>query len=149
MPGNVGRPSAVETSDAILALIRSMGTVSRTELVTHTGLTGATITRVVRQLLDDGLIVEVGRAARSAPGKPRTMLQINAGARCAVGVSLDYLRTSYVLVDLDGTLIAQQVTRGAGTRPPEEVTAQVVDDAHRLVEKAGTGDGSLRGIGAA
>lgn len=39
--GNVGMPSAVETADAILGLIREMGLVSRTEIATRTGLTGA------------------------------------------------------------------------------------------------------------
>ncbi|GAA2829912.1 ROK family transcriptional regulator [Kribbella solani] len=149
MAGNVGRPSAAETSDAILGLIRSIGSVSRTELATSTGLTGATITRVVRQLLDAGLIVEGGQAARSAPGKPRTLLRINGRARSAVGVSLDYLRTSYVLVDLDGTLIARQVSKGAGSRRPAEVTAQLVEEAHRLVGQAGMGGNALRGIGVA
>ena len=49
--------TAHETVNAVLDLIRSSGTVSRTELIDRSGLTGASITRIVRQLLDEDLLV--------------------------------------------------------------------------------------------
>ena len=58
--------TAVQTHGAILDLIRSSGVVSRTELVDRSGLTGASITRIVRQLLDDGLITEIGSESQLA-----------------------------------------------------------------------------------
>ena len=54
---------------AILDLIRAAGTISRVELTRATGLTAATISTVVRRLIDDGLVLEVGRA-ESTGGKP-------------------------------------------------------------------------------
>ena len=149
MPGTVGRQSAAMTADAILDMIRSAGQVSRTELAARSGLTGASITRVVRQLLDDELVVEVGTAAQGSRGKPRTLLQVKGGARCAIGISLDYLRTIYVVVDLDGTLIAQQTTKGTGSRQPADVLKQIMVDAEKLLAESGLDSTSLRGIGVA
>lgn len=149
MPGTVGRQSAATTADAILDMIRSSGQVSRTELAARSGLTGASITRIVRQLLDDKLVIEVGTATATSRGKPRTLLQVKGRARCAIGISLDYLRTNYVLVDLDGTLIGQATTKGTGSRQPTEVIAQVAADAAKLLADSGMDEASLRGIGVA
>ena len=57
--------TAVETHSAILDLVRSSGVVSRIELADRSGLTAASISRIVKQLLADGLIAEVGFGAVS------------------------------------------------------------------------------------
>lgn len=69
---------------AILDLIRAAGTISRVELTRVSGLTGATVSTVVRKLIDDGLVLEVGRA-ESTGGKPRMLLELDPFARYAVG----------------------------------------------------------------
>ena len=61
--------NAQETHSAILDLIRSSGTVTRVDLAERSGLTGASISRVVKQLLADGLIVETGLGDPTG-GKP-------------------------------------------------------------------------------
>ena len=63
--------TAVETHSAILDLIRSSGVVSRIELADRSGLTGASISRIVKQLLTEGLIAEVGFGDRTG-GKHQT-----------------------------------------------------------------------------
>lgn len=58
------------STSVIVDAIRASGTVSRVGLTVTTGLTGATVSTVVRRLIDDGLVVETGRA-ESTGGKPR------------------------------------------------------------------------------
>jgi|1186.fasta_scaffold271609_1 hypothetical protein len=60
----------------ILDVIRASRTISRVELAAATGLTQATVSNVVRRLLEDGFVVEDGRGA-STGGKPRTLLRID------------------------------------------------------------------------
>ena len=91
--------TAAQTYSAILDLVRSSGVVSRIELADRSGLTEASISRIVRQLLAEGLVVEVGLGDRTG-GKRRTLLQLNARSRHAVGVSLDFVRITYLLTDL-------------------------------------------------
>ncbi|MBY8853348.1 sugar kinase, partial [Saccharothrix sp. MB29] len=47
---------------AVLDVVRAAGTISRVGLINATGFTGATISTVVRKLIDEGLVVETGRA---------------------------------------------------------------------------------------
>src|SRR4051794_38988259 len=87
------------THGIVLDLIRAARTISRVELVEASGLTGATITNVVRELMDDGLIEEAGRT-ESTGGKPRTLLRLRARARFTVGVQLDRCSCTIVIIDL-------------------------------------------------
>ena len=98
---------------AILDLIRAAGTISRVELTRATGLTAATISTVVRRLIDDGLVLEVGRA-ESTGGKPRMLLQLDPSARYAVGVHLDHAGITYVIANLGGAIVARWRRPGAG-----------------------------------
>ena len=98
---------------AILDLIRAAGTISRVELTRATGLTAATISTVVRRLIDDGLVLEVGRA-ESTGGKPRMLLQLDPSARYAVGVHLDHAGITYVIANLGGAIVARWRRPGPG-----------------------------------
>ena len=139
--------TAAETLIAILDLIRSSGTVSRTELIDMSGLTGASITRIVRQLLDEGLIVETG-LAESTGGKRRTLLSLNPSARSSVGVSLDHDRIVYVVIDLSGRVLAEHSARGTGTRSAGQVIPRIGDEIAALLSRCGV-DSKPMGIGVA
>src|SRR5665811_1344390 len=97
--------------------IRAAGTISRAGLIQQTGLTGATISTAVRRLIDDGLVIETGRA-ESTGGKPRVLLQLNQTSRFAVGVHLDHSGITYVLTDLGGAVVARMSRTGAGVEDP-------------------------------
>ena len=115
------------TLSAILDLIRSVGTVSRTELIDRSGLTGASITRIVRQLLDEGLIAETG-LGESTGGKRRTLISLNPSARSSVGVSLDHDRIAYVDIDLSGRVLTEHSGRGTGSRSLSDVIPRVGEE---------------------
>ena len=140
--------TAVQTHGAILDLIRSSGVVSRTELVDRSGLTGASITRIVRQLLGDGLITEIG-LGESTGGKRRTLLQLNPAARTAVGVELDFDQITYVAIDLGGRVVAQRSSKGTGTKSPYEVTQRIGEEVTAFINSAGLDGGRMVGIGVA
>ena len=111
--------NAQETHSAILDLIRSSGTVTRVDLAERSGLTGASISRVVKQLLADGLIVETGLGDPTG-GKRATLLQFNPRARHAVGISIDTPSTTYVVTDMSGRVIEQVSSRGIGRDSPSK-----------------------------
>lgn len=140
--------TAIETHSAILDLIRSSGVVSRTELADRSGLTGASISRIIKQLLNEGLVAEIGFGDRTG-GKRRTLLQLNAGARHAVGVSLDFARITYLVTDLSGAVVARHNAEGIGHVPPGVVVDRVAGEVADLVESAAVAWDSLMGIGMA
>ncbi|HEY5221721.1 MAG TPA: MarR family transcriptional regulator [Microbacteriaceae bacterium] len=93
------------TSRALaLDLIRSRGPISRVELADATGLTQATMSTVVRQLIDEGLVAVAGRG-ESTGGKPPVLLDINRRSRFAVGVQLGSESITYVVVNLSGAIL--------------------------------------------
>lgn len=140
--------TAVQTHSAILDLVRSSGVVSRIELADRSGLTEASISRIVRQLLAEGLVVEVGLGDRTG-GKRRTLLQLNARSRHAVGVSLDFARITYLLTDLGGAVVARLDAKGIGLAPPGEVVPRIVADLDRLISTSGVDRSTLLGVGMA
>jgi len=134
------------TRSAVLDLIRATGTISRVGLISATGLTGATISTVVRRLINDGLVLETGRA-ESTGGKPRVLLQLNQSSRFAVGVHLDHSGISYVLTNLGGTVVARMSRAGIGVDDPPVVVARMARQVHALIEGVGIERSRVLGLG--
>jgi predicted NBD/HSP70 family sugar kinase len=140
--------TAAQTHSAVLDLIRSGGVVSRVELAEASGLTEASISRIVRQMLTDGLVAEIGTGDRTG-GKRRTLLELNATARHAVGISLDFARVTYVVADLGGTVVARRDGEGIGLDAPGDVVPRLAAELDDLVTDSGVDRATLMGIGIA
>ncbi|MFE5600157.1 ROK family protein [Streptomyces coelicoflavus] len=136
----------------VLDLLRTAGAegISRLELAERTGLTPQAVSKITARLRGEGLATEAGRRA-STGGKPRTVLRLVPGAGHALGVHLDRDELRAVLVDLDGTVVAERhapLDLGAGA---ETVLAGVARAAEDLVTEAALrprGAGGLRPPGA-
>jgi predicted NBD/HSP70 family sugar kinase len=129
-----------------LELIRSQGPISRVELAQRTGLTQATISHVVRSLIRDGLVSEVGRGEPTR-GKPRMMLEVNPDARLGIGVQLGAESIVYVVVNLSGSVVGRLRTQGAGDRQPAEVVAAMASDITALLDGLGLDRSLVVGVG--
>jgi predicted NBD/HSP70 family sugar kinase len=130
----------------ILEAVRAAETISRVEIVHATGLTGATVSTVVRRLLDEGLVTEVG-TAESTGGKPRTMLRLDASARFAVGAHLDHGGVTYVVTNLGGDIVARMRRRGLGNSGPSAVVARMAGEIATMLATAGVPRDRVLGVG--
>lgn len=140
--------SATASTAVIVDALRAAGTISRVGLTDATGLTGATVSTVVRRLIDDGLVVEVGRA-ESTGGKPRVLLELDPTSRYAVGVHLDHASITYTVTDLAGTPVALVTRPGPGDDAPATVLLRMAAAIDRLVEDTGVDRERILGIGLA
>lgn len=131
---------------AVIDVIRAAGTISRAGLIEETGLTGATISTTVRKLIDDGLVLEIGRA-ESTGGKPRVLLQLNHNARFAVGVHLDHSGIVYVLTTLGGAVVGRMSRAGVGVQDPPVVVERMAREVAALIESAGVDPRRVSGLG--
>lgn len=116
----------------VLDLLRTAGGagISRLELAERTGLTPQAVSKITARLRGEGLAAEAGRRA-STGGKPRTVLRLVPGAGHALGVHLDRDELRAVLVDLDGTVVAERrapLDLGAGAETVLEGVARAVED---------------------
>ena len=146
MNGPVRGMSHTNSRSVVLDVIRAAGTISRVGITQATGLTGATISTVVRRLINEGLVVEMGRA-ESTGGKPRVLLQLNQSSRFAVGVLLDHSGITYVLTDLGGAVIARMSRTGAGVEDPPVVVARMAREVDALIDGVGVERTRVLGLG--
>ncbi|MDF5752888.1 ROK family transcriptional regulator [Spongiactinospora sp. TRM90649] len=134
------------TRSAVLDVIRAAGTISRAGLADATGYTAATVSVVVRRLIDDGLVRETGMA-ESTGGKPRTLLQLNRSARHAIGVHLDHTQLSYVLTDLGGSIIGRMSRPGAAHDRAGVEVMRMAAEIETLIEGVGVDRRGVLGVG--
>ncbi|WP_370666637.1 ROK family protein [Streptomyces sp. IBSBF 2507] len=116
----------------VLDLLRTAGGagISRLELAERTGLTPQAVSKITARLRGEGLAAEAGRRA-STGGKPRTVLRLVPGAGHALGVHLDRDELRAVLVDLDGTVVAERrapLDLGAGAETVLEGVARAAEE---------------------
>ncbi|MEU8731553.1 ROK family transcriptional regulator [Streptomyces tendae] len=116
----------------VLDLLRTAGGegISRLELAERTGLTPQAVSKITARLRGEGLAAEAGRRA-STGGKPRTVLRLVPGAGHALGVHLDRDELRAVLVDLDGTVVAERrapLDLGAGAETVLEEVARAAEE---------------------
>ncbi|MFI6070442.1 ROK family protein [Actinoplanes sp. NPDC051343] len=140
-PGRNG-PGARER---ILDVIRAAEPLSRVELAARTGLTEAAVSMTVRRLLDEGLVVETGRAPTA--GKPRTLLGLDSGARLSVGIHLDEGLTTYALTGQTGGVISRLARPAPADIEPDSVVRDLVAGIDALLDGSGVDRARCWGIG--
>ena len=141
-------PSSRNTRSAVLDLIRSSGTVSRIELAEMSGLTATSITRIIKSLIDEGLVIETG-FGDSTGGKRPSLIELNLLARYAVGLSLDDVRLTYVVTDLGGNVVGQLVTPGIDQQPPSVVVPRIAAELQQLFSELDIPVAGVVGVGVA
>jgi predicted NBD/HSP70 family sugar kinase len=135
-------PRTDVTRSAILAQLGANGPASRAGLARSLGVSPALMTQLTRDLLADGLIVELAQAPSNG-GRPARMLGLATSAGRAIGVKVVADHVAFVEVSIDG-----RVLRSASE--PFDVTssmflAELVDRIQHFI--AGGGDATLLGVG--
>ncbi|HWD82609.1 MAG TPA: ROK family transcriptional regulator [Kribbella sp.] len=92
----------------IIETIRLAGIISRTEISRRTGLTQQSVSRILRILLQQGLLVEEAQERAERLGKPRTPVRLRSNAAHAVGIHVDPELLTVAVVDLDGKIVRRE-----------------------------------------
>lgn len=116
-----------------LELVSDQRETSRAEISRQTGLTRAAVSSLVGELIDDGLLRELGQGT-SAGGKPPTMLAINEGGRDIIALDLGDRPFRASLVDLGGRIHERAEAPRASQIPTGEVARrQAIDLVGALI----------------
>jgi predicted NBD/HSP70 family sugar kinase/biotin operon repressor len=95
----------------LIQLLRSQGPVSRLKLADLLDVQPSTVTRIVNQLLDDGLVIEEvdpNRAGRR--GFPSKLLQLRPMGLLSVGVFIDPERYYTCIVNALGEVVSEETS---------------------------------------
>lgn len=93
---------------AILRTLHKEGACSRARLTRLTGMSAATVSRIVGQLIERGVVVEV-RRGESTGGRRPVLLQIADAKLYAIGAQLQRDSVSCLLTDLRGQPLGRRV----------------------------------------
>ena len=121
-----------------------MGPISRTELIELTDYRPASVSDIIKELLDENLIVETGFSSNGY-GRKRTMLEINKQYLCAIGISFTNESVSYLVSDVDGNIISKDVCPIHNVDSKEDMIRNVTQQVARLLERYS--DRRIVGIG--
>lgn len=89
----------------IAEIIIQNGSVARAELVKMTGLSPATITNLVRELISKNIVVEMGKN-KSGLGRKARLLEFNSRFGYVIGLNLDYrVPSELYLADMNGEIL--------------------------------------------
>lgn len=130
-----------------LHAIRLYGPITRTDLVSLTGLTAPAIANITKRLLQENLIKEAGRQ-RGARGQPPLKLVINSDGCFSLGVNIDRDHITFVVLDFEGRVRAR-ASRETRFALPATVESLFRHTVGKLLSKAGIAVRQVVGIGVA
>ncbi|MEZ0094017.1 ROK family protein [Streptacidiphilus sp. EB129] len=121
----------------------------RNDLARASGLSPATVSNVVSDLIGDGLVAEAGSVS-SAGGRPRALLRVRPDFGHVVGVDIAETRIRVGLFDWTLRLVAEEVYPVTATRlDPRRVARTVLAGIARVTAVAGPAADQLLGVGVA
>ncbi|WP_438444500.1 ROK family transcriptional regulator [Gorillibacterium sp. sgz5001074] len=130
----------------VLELLQKQSPISRASLAKLTGLTKATVSTLVAELMEENLLYEIGTGESSGGRKP-VMLVFRQDAGYAIGVDLGVNYIHAVLTDLKGEII-HEVRRGLkGGASQETVLRELKGCLRTLIAAAPESPYGIVGIG--
>jgi predicted NBD/HSP70 family sugar kinase len=130
-----------------LATIYHNGPMTRQEIGEATGVSPATVSNLVGDLLEQGVIVEAG-AEDSDGGRPRALLRVKPEYWYVVGVDVGETAILVELFDLDMQVRASHsITPIAERLDPEKTAEYVLEGLDRVITYSGVAKEAILGVG--
>jgi N-acetylglucosamine repressor len=128
----------------VLTLVRAHQPISRADLARTMGVRRGSVSLIVNDLLQSGLIVE-GATGKTVRGRKPTFLYIDSRRRTVIAVDVRASQTFVMLADLLGKPLSG-VTRFATVRDPKELAVMLARRIRGLLAEHG-GPGACEGVG--
>jgi predicted NBD/HSP70 family sugar kinase len=134
----------------ILEAVQRGGAVSRSQLVTTTGLTPATITNAVRELIELRLLRPTGTLVPRAPataGAPSELLSLDPAWHRVLSVHQGVSLTRLGLHDIAGRVLAAEEIHAQPGQTPEAAVREIGRELRRLVAGEDVERDQVRSVG--
>ncbi len=133
---------------AVLRALYFEAADSRARIVSVTGIAPSTVSKIVAQLVDEGLVEFVQDApATPAVGRPPHPIRLNPSAVSLVGVEINILQSRVMLVGIDGTVRGKREINLNARANPTQALATFLDATEELVAEPGVDPEIIMGIG--
>lgn len=145
MHGAEERITARKSKDIYL-LVRRQGTVAKQELLEQSGLTPSTLTRILEELTEKGLLEEVG-FGMSTGGRRPILYRTNPQYAYAFGLEISRTRSMLVLTDMHCNVISSTVWRMTDSTTPAVLLQDAAASALYMLETRGIPRSKVLGLG--
>jgi predicted NBD/HSP70 family sugar kinase len=108
----------------LLRTLRSNGARSRAQLAIDTGLTKATVSSLISELADRGLVADIGLATNDRRGRPGTLVELDGRGVVSVGLELNVGELAVLVTDVAGRTVYEARRPCAASQLPR----------HRVIE---------------
>lgn len=135
---------------AILLSLLDEGSLSRIGLAKKTGLSTTTVTNLITELLEQGIVAEEGLVTSDGPrrvGRPRTALRLVENARYAVGLHIGIGRFRVAVTNLLAESLHTRVESFDLKAPAENVIAQMATEIDCTIQESGVERSRVIGVG--
>lgn len=148
----MGSNQVTAKSQNIRSILRALlyhHQISRVELAELTGLTTATITNLVNELLSLGLVRENGLKQVPSPrvGRPRRTVELNPDARFAIGVHIGIGEYQIVITNLKAKIIEFTSQKFEICETADKVLHGIVNQIENIISQIGIERSLILGIG--
>ena len=134
---------------AALRILHEKGAMSRKRLAENMHLTPAAITKIVGEMISDGLLMEGEMLSSSNAGRREILIDLNAEVACGLGILINLRQAILSGVWLDGRVIFTEEVP-LETKAPAEATAERLSARLlQLTEENGISRESVIGLGVA
>ena len=120
---------------AALRVLHEKGAMSRKRLAENMNLTPAAITKIVGEMISDGLLSEGEMLSSGNAGRREILIDINARAACALGVLIHLRQAILSAVWLDGSVIFSEEIPLEAEAPAEETAERLSARLLQLMEE--------------
>lgn len=134
----------------IFERVRAAGTIARVQVAKELGVSPASVTTGVSELIESGLIEEVPapRDGDAGRGRPAVALGVRAQAHRVAGIKLSDREHTAVIVDFAGNVIANEaVSRSPGAMELPQMLDAMATLLDKVCAKAGLERHALSAVG--
>lgn len=115
----------------VLNVLRLQSPISRAELAAQTKLNRSTVSNIINELIDEGLVLELD-TMESKIGRPGIALALKPEAGAVVGVEIGVGFISVILTDF----VASVLWREWVEIPPSKPQIEIISEAEKLIDQA-------------
>ena len=134
---------------ATLRILHEKGDMSRKRLAEYMKLTPPAITKIVAELLEEGLLREGSAVTSGSVGRREILVELNTHAACALGVLLNLRQAILSAAWLDGSVIFSEELELPPRADAEETVDRLSARLMELAEANGLRRQKIIGIGIA
>ena len=117
---------------AILNYINETGPVSRKDIAAATGLTPAAVTQICAALMEEQILVELGRAKSEGVGRKKVLVSINYDVAYVYAITIEPDGAKIALANLKGDAVGKTTYHISSQKPPKETLKEITKEALRL-----------------